>query len=89
MLIQDLLKKAELQGKFVWEKHLTSQEGLFLAFSCFFFVKNKKVQDLQYGHASEENVKMGVAQKNWSLYLEKSELLCKLTSQDFVSKITY
>jgi len=52
-------------------------------------VKNKKVQDLQYGHASGENAKMGVAQKNWSLYLEKSELLCKLTSQDFVSKITY
>ena len=61
----------------------------FWLFRVFFFVKNKKVQDLQYGHASGENVKMGVAQKNWSLYLEKSELLCKLTSQDFVSKITY
>ena len=61
----------------------------FWLFRVFFFVKNKKVRDLQYGHASGENVKMGVAQKNWSLYLEKSELLCKLTSQDFVSKITY
>ena len=45
----------------------------FWLFRVFFFVKNKKVQDLQYGHASGENVKMGVAQKNWSLYLEKSE----------------
>jgi hypothetical protein len=70
-----------------------------LARGCFFgfFVKKKKVKIkkklfqsmLQYGGTSARKVKMGSAKINWSLNIELSELLCKLTSQDFVSKTTY